>query len=811
MQKLYCESPQNVLDSNLQNVIRRAIATINASFGARTHKMGARKLITLPEGKSVIITITNNGADMTELNVLTRLRFCEGMEKLLQVLQLDGRVVIINKNQPKMLFSWVNKERKGGLPLLSEENIKRVAKELLLLLVELQQQNVVHRRISPLTVGLLESTIKHQGKVILTSFGKAKLFIEEDGTETQFRSEPCQAPEIKNKNKKRNTKPFTAQSDLWSAVALIFWLFVEVDVVNLNCIEDAFARLSSVHLGTTERVQEAKLRPWYEFFSKTLIWEVEDRPTSDVAYNLFVRLFFPTEPCIVPWEDTTTQGLVVPVPHNKLHCARLREELFSRRIDEEVLIGKLFCTKQEALRDMVKSNLDEVVWLEDETMLEFHELLGRGGEGDVWSATWGKTLVAVKSFNEHSEEAKKQEIEALQQLRHCPYVVKLLAVSPNNLVLELFDTTLDKMFSERKDKTFNLEETLELAMDLFSALNWLAQYGLWHRDIKPQNIGIKYGCYKLCDFGCSGSYQPALPFGRVEEHGKTPLWAPPEAHDGPAYSEKYDIFSTCLVLYYALVGAGPWKDKEEQKAAYAKGLPILLPPQIGPFHDLLSAGLAYKQSERADLRRMVELLAAIVNPPQPTKEEPRRTARPTTRRTTGSRDSLPRVARVSAIGLPSACPSSSSSLPSSSPSSSPPSSSSASKKETQPIRPVKRPRVSSSNRAISAAKMTFATASPSSPASPSAPSSSSAKLETRPTTRPTTGSTTRLRVSSSNRVAASSSSPASPSSPSLSAPSPPSLTSPFSPPSSSPSTTPSVPSAHQIAKPVPPKKALLKK
>ena len=74
-----------------------------------------------------------------------------------------------------------------------------------------------------------------------------------------------------------------------------------------------------------------------------------------------------------------------------------------------------------------------------------------------------------------------------------------------NMVFEKPDYSLKKMINQKKNKgkSFSDKEIETLFFQLIGALSFLKERGVVHKDIKPSNIFIKDGNYKLGNFNIS--------------------------------------------------------------------------------------------------------------------------------------------------------------------------------------------------------------------------------------------------------------------------------------------------------------------
>jgi calcium-dependent protein kinase len=168
--------------------------------------------------------------------------------------------------------------------------------------------------------------------------------------------------------------------------------------------------------------------------------------------------------------------------------------------------------------------------------------------------------VAVKCYSKTKcslEELRlaKQEIKLLQTLNH-PRLVKYMGHTQDEsniyLAMELCEKgSLDKLIRSRKVTELIVKQTMR---GLFEALEYLHNLHISHRDIKPENILFtSSGEMKLADFGL------AKAFGRDVMHSRlgTPYYLAPEVLSGN-YTEKIDIWSAGIVLYYCLRGRRPF-------------------------------------------------------------------------------------------------------------------------------------------------------------------------------------------------------------------------------------------------------------
>ncbi|MDQ3181402.1 MAG: serine/threonine protein kinase, partial [Acidobacteriota bacterium] len=207
-------------------------------------------------------------------------------------------------------------------------------------------------------------------------------------------------------------------------------------------------------------------------------------------------------------------------------------------------------------------------------------LLGVGGMGEVFLAEdieLGR-LVALKflpSEVSHDKERIRrfiQEAKAASALNH-PNILTIHEIGSINgtrFIASEFvkgKTLRDKLKSE----SLNLSETIEIAIQITSALHTAHSSNIIHRDIKPENIMIREdNLVKVVDFGLAklavlksqlfNSESPT--YEQIETESGVILgtfsYMSPEQARGKTVDHRTDIFSLGIVLYEILTGRQPF-------------------------------------------------------------------------------------------------------------------------------------------------------------------------------------------------------------------------------------------------------------
>jgi len=198
---------------------------------------------------------------------------------------------------------------------------------------------------------------------------------------------------------------------------------------------------------------------------------------------------------------------------------------------------------------------------------ELTRLLGSGTTSSVYLARDPATArdVAVKLFSIDQSTDPEQatlirkffltEVLLAQKLRH-PNIVQIYdsAVDDNRAYIAMehvHGTTLDKYC--RPGSLLDFKRVAEILQTVCGALDYAEQYGVIHRDIKPDNILLTENLEpKVSDFGSALSLD-SMRMSVVEGVG-SPAYMSPEQIQGESLTSRSDMFSLGMVLYKMLTG-----------------------------------------------------------------------------------------------------------------------------------------------------------------------------------------------------------------------------------------------------------------
>ncbi len=161
------------------------------------------------------------------------------------------------------------------------------------------------------------------------------------------------------------------------------------------------------------------------------------------------------------------------------------------------------------------------------------------------------------------------------------------------------------------------EEAVKALLEVGEALLFLHRRGLVHQDVKPSNVFLGKGVYKLGDLGTLRALQD-----RTQEYAGSPHYLAPELFLGASPSPKSDAYSFGVMAYELLTGRRPFRGEtlEEIRNAHL----FLPPPPTGlpPYLDRALRRLLLKKPE--ERLGVEEFLKALREPPGKPQERPKR-------------------------------------------------------------------------------------------------------------------------------------------------------------------------------------------
>ena len=163
---------------------------------------------------------------------------------------------------------------------------------------------------------------------------------------------------------------------------------------------------------------------------------------------------------------------------------------------------------------------------------------------------------SIKNYYDDAVKNIIKEIEILYSLRQYPNIVSY----EDHMIIEgtkeyewyifIRMEYLNSLSDYLTKNKMTLGDTIDLGIQLCSALESCKIHNILHRDIKEENIFLsKEKVYKLGDFGISKDF---LNSTMLTSSKGTPYYMAPEAFKNNSYDERVDIYSLGIVLYKLL-------------------------------------------------------------------------------------------------------------------------------------------------------------------------------------------------------------------------------------------------------------------
>jgi len=216
--------------------------------------------------------------------------------------------------------------------------------------------------------------------------------------------------------------------------------------------------------------------------------------------------------------------------------------------------------------------MDDIVraFLENEQKLRLVKRIGRGGFGEVWEAESENGVrsaikVSLDPIDDQNPAVKKEleNLKLVKALTGHPQIVSLLDywVVSRFLVtrweLATDGTLLDMLERYRQDGQPGIppRELLKWIHEAADGLDFLHEKGIYHRDIKPQNLLVFHGHVKLGDLGLvklvgasTASHTGSGTFG----------YLPPEAWEEHRLTPSVDLYALAATYIKLRTGQEPF-------------------------------------------------------------------------------------------------------------------------------------------------------------------------------------------------------------------------------------------------------------
>jgi len=198
--------------------------------------------------------------------------------------------------------------------------------------------------------------------------------------------------------------------------------------------------------------------------------------------------------------------------------------------------------------------------------------IGKGAFGVVFKAHSIKDkneVVAIKKVNKEKAGSGRiklleQEVTLLKEVQH-ENIIELFAVYETSgvlfMIMEYCESELGAFIKLKEGGILNQNENRALVKQLSSAIKYLHQNSIAHRDLKMENILVKTEVdsfkSKITDFGLAEKQSVGTLSGKrefLEQFCGTPVYMAPEILQKNSYSVQCDIWSLGLIIYESMSG-----------------------------------------------------------------------------------------------------------------------------------------------------------------------------------------------------------------------------------------------------------------
>jgi len=261
---------------------------------------------------------------------------------------------------------------------------------------------------------------------------------------------------------------------------------------------------------------------------------------------------------------------------------------------------------------MIEIRLDRESWLYDEDL----PLGPAGGFGAVFAGqASGGRAVAVKRLNLDVEASAHRELRIASQLagKSTKHVIPIFdsGEDPNSgryfVVMAMAEKSLQTDLSS--GRTFSQEETIDI---LLQASDGIAELdGFVHRDLKPGNLLLHEGSWKIADFGIAMFVEESTSLATLKDC-LSPQYAAPEQWEYQRAEVATDLYALGCIGYRLLSGHLPYPGPtmENFREQHLNATPKALPDTISPrLRTLVGMLLRKSPQARPSLKRVLELLA----------------------------------------------------------------------------------------------------------------------------------------------------------------------------------------------------------
>uniref|UniRef100_A0A7S0ZFU0 Protein kinase domain-containing protein n=1 Tax=Timspurckia oligopyrenoides TaxID=708627 RepID=A0A7S0ZFU0_9RHOD len=200
--------------------------------------------------------------------------------------------------------------------------------------------------------------------------------------------------------------------------------------------------------------------------------------------------------------------------------------------------------------------------------------LHEGGQGVVFLVSRNSDTFALKVFqsDSHLQDALT-ECNCLSKLRHHHILSMIDYFRDDKNIYVVFEFCAGgDLYDQLRVRRFSEVEVVQIAVQLFSALEYMHGFGIAHRDLKPENLAFTESwslskpppAMKLIDFGLSIECEQSQSVASDPSLG-TVFYLAPEIIKNERYDPfKADVWSAGIMMYSLLARRYPFESNTEE-------------------------------------------------------------------------------------------------------------------------------------------------------------------------------------------------------------------------------------------------------
>ena len=494
-----------------------------------------------------------------ELSIMKQC-YCENSVEIYDYFDIKDYFIIVMELCDSTLFKELSKPKKRFSP----KEIREILLQLNNVFRIMNENNIVHRdiKLHNILVKYLNKE-KTKYKVLLSDYGVSnQLSSMTKKYKTHAGSQIIMAPEILSLQKYDN------KCDLWSLGVIIYQLYTKKPPYIGKSENAILQRIDQLGQSVLKVIDDAKLK---DLLSKILVKNPEQRISwkEYFEHEFFTSLNIKIE----QYEDIE---IIETIKDNIYTCVEK-----AKYKDNFVAVKKI---KKEQLKEDIK--LDKCI--EEVTEEDFKEEIDKFNR---------ELLIMKQCYCDNS-------VEIYGHFDTEEYFI---------IVMELCDDTLFHELAKTK-KGFNSKEIREILLQLNNVFRIMNEHNIAHRDIKLNNILVKYlnsekTKFKvlLSDYGVSN--QLGSISKKYKTHAGTQIIMAPEILSGKEYNNKCDLWSLGVIIYQLYTKKLPYSgalDNEILKQIDQLGQSVLDVIKDSKLKDLLSKLLVKNPEKRISWKEYLQ-------------------------------------------------------------------------------------------------------------------------------------------------------------------------------------------------------------